>query len=356
MTTGPRPADILAVGLTTPVGLDALRAAAAIRAGITRFSESKIQSGNRKPQVLSLVEDEFLPVLDSAIQRPRSMAPARVRMLRLSTYALREASAPCTEPPPLLLALPENRPGTEDVIAPRFVEDLALQTGVKLDERNSRLYRQGGAGGLFALRDALALLAAERFPYLLVGGVDSLLGLRRLGELDAEGRLQRGSMDGFLPGEGAAFLLLGSGALCRHLGLEPLAHITGVGVGSERGHRSSKEPYRGEGLAEAFQVLFASLPAGVPKVDCVYAGFNGENMPAKEWGVAYIRSSEYFADDLRVEHPADCIGDAGVALGPIMLALAAIDFRKGYQKEPCLVWSTSEEEARAAAMVQSARR
>ena len=86
---------------------------------------------------------------------------------------------------------------------------------------------------------------------------------------------------------------------------------------------------------------------------CVYAGLNGEGLVAKEWGVAYLRSAERFAEGFEVEHPADCLGDAGAALGPILLGLAAIGLEKGYREGPCLVWSTSDREARGAALLRA---
>jgi 3-oxoacyl-[acyl-carrier-protein] synthase-1 len=139
--------------------------------------------------------------------------------------------------------------------------------------------------------------------------------------------------------------------------------VIGVGVGNEKGHRYSEEPYRGDGLAEAFADLFDPLPQDFPKVRCVYCGFNGENMPAKEWGVSCIRNRERFVDDPEIEHTADCIGDSGAALGAIMLGLAALAINEGHKPEPrpiwaredpgpCLIWSTSDREPRAAALVQ----
>ena len=38
--------------------------------------------------------------------------------------------------------------------------------------------------------------------------------------------------------------------------------MLGVGLGAERGHRYSKEPYRGEGLAQAFEDLDSAGFAG----------------------------------------------------------------------------------------------
>ncbi len=348
-------AEVLAVGMTTAVGLHARAAAAAIRAGINIAREkSSVRNKRRKRQVMSLVADKYLPPLVPALERV-GMSDANARMLQLAGGALAQAVALCGEvKPPLLLALPEVRSDFPDMVHPEFTAQLVTQAGVSLDRRSSRIYRQGGAGGLVALREGLALLAAEKAPYVVVGGVDTFLDLARLGAMDRDDRLHGSSKDGFIPGEGAAFLLLASRALRRRLRLSPLARVTGVGLGVEKGHRYSPEPYRGDGLAQAFRALFDGLPADAPKVSCVYAGFNGESMPAKEWGVAQIRNSKRFAEEMSIEHPADCLGDAGAALGPLMVALAAMGIRDGYRREPCLVWSTSDREARAAAMVRTA--
>jgi 3-oxoacyl-[acyl-carrier-protein] synthase I len=241
---------------------------------------------------------------------------------------------------PLFLAAPETA-------HPKFLAQLAAQSGAKLDLDKSAVIPKGGASGLFAIHEAIALVKSNAVPYAIAGGVDTFLDLRRLAFLDSEDRLTGASMDGFIPGEGAAFLLLGKSK-------SSLARITGVGLGSEKGHRYSKEPYRGDGLADAFRAAFASRPANAPKVHTVYAGFNGESMPAKEWGVAYLRNKDHFADPFAVEHPADVIGDAGAALGPIMVVLAALGIAGGHRSEACLVWSTSDREPRAAAIVERA--
>lgn len=120
---------------------------------------------------------------------------------------------------------------------------------------------------------------------------------------------------------------------------QSLARIISVGTGKETGHRYSAEPYRGDGLAEAFETLFDAVPPNQPKVRCVYAGFNGEEMPAKEWGVARLRNSERFADEVQVEHPADCIGNTGAAMGAIMLALV---ISGGHTPEPRPIWARDD--------------
>jgi len=60
-------------------------------------------------------------------------------------------------------------------------------------------------------------------------------------------------------------------------------------------------------------------------------------------------------DPLRIEHPADCMGDPGAAYGAIMLALAAHDIARGRCPTPCLVWAASDGEERAVALLSSAK-
>ncbi len=314
---------------------------------------------------MHLLEEKYLEPLKPELESIIS-GTAHRRMVRLGGRALAEASAGCPTPLPLLLALPEAPEGR---VAPSLLAHLAIQAGIELDVGKSATYRQGGAGALYALADALALLSTGAVQQVLVGGVDTFLDLMRLGRLDAEGRTYGSrSRLGFLPGEGAAFLLLrGNGPGARGApspsGPPAMARVLGVGTGEEKGHRYSKEPYRGEGLADAFEALFQHIPSTQPKVRCVYAGFNGEEMPAKEWGVARLRNSERFAEEVQVEHPADCIGDSGAALGPIMLGLAAVAISQGYLPEPrpiwaegdpgpCLVWCASDRAPRAAALLQ----
>jgi 3-oxoacyl-[acyl-carrier-protein] synthase I len=344
--------EVIALGVVTPVGLDAAGAAAAIRAGICRYQEAPFFDDDGEPRVMSFVPEEYLSPLADAL-RERPMGERHTRLLRLATLALQHATWPCEAPPPLFLALPEVRGESADPVGPDFVAHLALQTGVEIGPGECRLYRQGGAGGLCALAGAVELLRSGKAPLAIVGGIDSFWDPELLASLGEEGRLQRdGPSDALIPGEGAAFLLLGAPGQARRLATAPLARVAEVGLAVEAGHRYSAEPLRGDGPTAAFQKVFGAL-RGLPPVRCVYAGLNGESLPAKEWSVAYLRSSERFAEEHELQHAADCIGDAGAALGPIQLALAATGLSMGHHQAPCLVWSTSDRDARGAAVLLS---
>lgn len=350
-------ADVLDVGMVTTVGLRTATAAAAVRAGINRFRESMIPDRLLRPIVMGHLPDEDLPPLSRALKKTPDLFGRRARMLRLAGTALCEALAreDRVEPIPLLLALPDAHPGRGKALAApadeSFLVQLATQADRPFDVARSKVLIGGRAAVFPALAQALALLRSGAAGRVLVGGVDTHFDLDLLLALEGEGRIcARGVGDTYVPGEGAAFLLLttpGGGARADR---EAIARIAGAAHALEPGHRYSEVPHRGDGLAEAFEQLFDKGAARAP-VKTVYAGLNGEYLTSKEWGVASLRHRDRIAEDAAIETPADCLGDAGAALGPLLLALAAIGVKGGYRRSPCLVWSASDKAERGAAIV-----
>ncbi|EYF02871.1 hypothetical protein [Chondromyces apiculatus] len=349
----PGGADIVRVGMVSPVGLSAEVTAAAVQAGIARFQAGSILDRRFNPLVMALVATPDLPPLIPEVDAVLGLTSRQMRMLRLAGPALQECldGLPPT-PLPLLLAGPEPFPaGRPAPIGPVFLEHLARQSGRALALAHSRVFPAGRAGVFLALAAALEGLAARRYPRVVVGGVDTLLDLYLLGTLDLEERLRAdGVFDGAIPGEGAAFLLLTRPGAGDGAGGGALARMEGVGVAEELGHRYAKDtPYKGDGLDAAFRAVFAAAP-GDP-VRAVYAGFNGENFFAKEWGVAFLRHRKRFVEDHTMDHPADCVGDAGAGLGAMMVGLAAMAVAEGQRAPRCLVWGSSDLAARGAALL-----
>jgi 3-oxoacyl-[acyl-carrier-protein] synthase-1 len=343
-------AELLGVGMMTPVGVNAPSTAAAIRAGIIRTRETPLLDLRFRPYIGAFLSEEHLP--DANLPAARGLAGREQRMLRLALPALREAAEGLERPVPLMLGLPEEVDLAGGHKPVPFLKALSLASGIALDLERSRCFPQGRAAGLLALDAAVRLLAEGRVPEVLVGGVDSLLDPLVLAGLEGEGRIrQHGPADGLIPGEGAVFLWLGRMGMGKRLDRSPLVRILATAAGREPGHRYSREPYLGEGLAETCRLLFASVPAGLPPVRCVYAGFNGESFWAKEWGVTFLRSRERFVESHRLEHPAENVGDPGAAYGPLMVGIAALGLRKGYREGPILVWCSSDREARGAVLL-----
>lgn len=350
-----QPAEVLAVGMVTPLGLTAGTSAAAVRAGVARIRQTALYNRKLQPMKAGFLDDGHLSPLPVPLSLAAHAATSRhQRMLRLAGPALQEAACGYPAPLPLLLALPESWPDRRDAVGPDFLEHLVQFSQVHVDTRQSQLFRSGRAGGLIALERALHMLHSGHSRYVLVGGVDSLVDIALTASLEAEGRLHgEGLSDGLVPGEGAAFLLLSTTRRGWPEERSLCARILGVGTGQEEGHRYSEKPYRGEGLAQAFQHLFEPLTQQVAKVRTVYAGLNGESFWAKEWGVAYLRHAAYFEEQFHTEHPVEFMGDPGAALGPMMVALCVQGLQKGYREGPCLVWCSSDREERGATLLEA---
>jgi 3-oxoacyl-[acyl-carrier-protein] synthase-1 len=345
-----RAIDILAVGMITPIGTSAHETARSARAGVARLAESSVYNRRFEPMTLALVPEDALHPPGAELDEVSGLTSRQVRMLRLAHAALAEAAKTAEDiaNTPVLVGLPEALPGRADPAGHGFLKLLRAQSGIAFALDGSKVYASGRAAAFEALEAGLELLASGQARQVLIGGVDSYLDLHLLGTLDGESRvLAHGVMDGFAPGEGAAFLLLGRA----EGGVQPLARVLSAARGSEPGHRYSEQPYRGDGLAATVEKALSDAGPGLPLVPMVYAGLNGEHLGAKEWGVAYARNQAHFTQDLRVEHPVDCLGDAGAALGGILLGLAALDLHRGHSGGPVMVWSSSDREPRGAAIL-----
>ena len=350
---GPEGAWICGLGMVTSVGDCAAQTASSVRAGICRYEESAVYNRRFRPMTLALLPEDALSPLAEELQ-PASLTARQIRMLRLATTAMAEALAPLPEgrKVPLFLAAPEPLPERPAVVDAGFLDQLLVQTASagRIDRARSALFPTGRAGGLEALAAALDSLDEDQVSFALVGGLETFLDLYLLATLDVESRvLADGVMNGFAPGEGAGFLLLGS-ERAREAASTPLRVRVGrPGLAEEAGHRFSEEPYRGDGLADAVGAALATSDA-LP-VATVLSSLNGENFGAKEWGVASLRHAGELGDVHTMEHPADCFGDVGAAFAPILIGLGAIGMSKGYLPGPCLVYCSSELAPRGAVIV-----
>ncbi len=342
-------AAICGIGMITAIGGNALQTLASFRAGISRYAESPVYNKRFDPMTMALVPEDALPPLNDEVAQQKGLTSRQMRMLRLATPALQEATQPLTkpEPVPLLLAVPESMKGRALAVPDNFIELLATQTEVALDSAASNLFRTGRAAGLQALDEAIKLLDTGAHDYVLVGGVDTYLDLYLLATLDQEDRvLTDGVMDGFAPGEGAGFLLLATPAVA---GGRAIATLHKPGLADEPGYRYSKQPYQGDGLSNAMRDAINGGEAGPIKT--VLGSINGENFGAREWGVAASRNQAALAPNFRFEHPAECFGDTGAAVGPVLMGLAALGLRAGSLPGPALIWCSSEGRHRAAATI-----
>ncbi len=370
-------AVILANSVLCAAGSGSEQVWASVRAGISRITQSRVMGRNLEAIRMGLVPDDALePELPPEVQAVPLPSRAR-RMLRLAAPALRAVLADAGAPPVrLYLGLPQLSAAEAPWIK-GFALYLGKTAGVVLDAPNSRVVPSGRAAALMALELALEALRSDPSRPVIVGAVDTFLDLQLLASLETEGRLLlSGVMDGFIPGEGAAFLVLADPAAARAdaadgagAGASARAGDTGgAGAGAsaravtvqaaasvaDAGHRYGAEPARGEGLARAIDALRVRLEHA-ESVGTTFAGLNGESFDAKAWGVARVRHPDFFGPRMVLEHPADCFGDAGAALGAILLCLAATALGARHRPGPALVWAASDGESRACALMSASK-
>jgi len=282
--------------------------------------------------------------------------PRAARTVGLGGAAVR-LLAPLLKPggtiPSLVLGIgdPAKLPGG----SPGLLRDtLMRQAELRLRIESSEVLPPGRAAGLLAVHRAIERLNGGEPGPILAGGIDSYFDADRLEALDVAGRLLNDkNLDGFLPGEGAAILLLARGSTSAKgaTSARPLGRLLAPSVGSEPGHLHSEQPLRGDGLSQTIAAALGAVSQDHLPCATIYANLNGERLGAKEWGVAQIRNKRFLAEDLHVVHPAECTGEAGAAMGPLLVALAAMSAAK--RPGLALVWCSSDEAERAALCVAS---
>jgi 3-oxoacyl-[acyl-carrier-protein] synthase-1 len=328
---------IVNTGVICAIGIGTEQLSASFRTGLSGYVESPVVGRSSAPVVMAVVPEADLEALNVSLE-VEALSDRERRMLRLGGAALRQVSAGIDRPLPMFLALPEPNPGKRPTSERAFIEHLSTQSAVRVDAVASRYFELGRAGGLFALQAGVAALNADR-ESVIVGGIDTCVDLAWLARLDGERRLLGSDVkDGFVPGEGAAFLVLSR--VPRGASKEASV-VRAVGTGEDPGHRYSDAPALGVGLSAALSDALSRTPQ-LPAVKTCFAGLNGEHFGAKEWGVANSRHGKLFDRALAFEHPADCFGDVGAAMGPLLIALADQTLRTQQRPGPMLVWASSD--------------
>ena len=340
-------AVIVGVGMMTAVGFSAPETIASVRAGVMSFSEIDARDRSFEPFVVAEVPEDGLPPLAQAVADTRGLSDREQRLVRLAAMPLLECLRTAGRPLPalpLILALPETETA-RSLDRARLLRLLAVQVDGAFDVPRSECGFKGRAGGLLAIERAAQLVRTGRADWALAGGVDTFRALYVLGTLDRDRRVKSSqNLDGFIPGEGAGFVLIASAAVAKSLDLRPLAVPSGVVSGSEPGHLACEEPYRGDGLATATAQLLTAARLSSPITE-VWSSMNGESYWAKEWGVAFLRNREAFKPDHAIHHPADCFGDTGAACGPLLVSLAARSLARA--PGPVLIYASSDGGERA---------
>lgn len=306
---------IIGLGLCTPLGLTARATQVELAAGTVRFFETDVLDGAGEP-----VRASVLKLLEPRLSRTERMVSLAMTALR---DAMKDATRPGLERLPLLLALPEPGSG-----APFEVEGVlgslqGVAAPVRLVVSKDSLFQEGRAGFFHALAEASRLLDSRRASWVLVGGVDSMCDRESLAHHARTGRsLGPSTRDGILPGEGAGFILLTTGATASQRRLETHGWVVGCSRSREPSSFLQRQPQLAEGLTDAFRQLRLHPRVGARRVDHVLSCQTGETFWAREFNYAYLRNASLMPEPLTMGLIAESLGDVGAAAGAIQLGRA----------------------------------
>lgn len=348
------PIVITALGALTPVGANAEQSNAAIAAGMVRVNEhAYYECAPEDPEW-----DDTLPLYVSDVPLLDPFTDGSDRLLELAIPALTEVVGKAKftrrqlERCGFMLALPQADKAIHPLNLPaQFIPELCRRTG--LTTFNLWKTTQAGHTGVFTLLpSAIQKLNDGQLDACIVGGVDSHLLEERLNLLDNTWRLRSDrTVDGFIPGEAAAFVLLETAAHASARGAPILARLGDLGEGREPETLTSTKQSTGQGLAQAIEQ--ALRPSATPTVETVYASLNGESYYAFEWGIVLTRLHETLQTMKTLIHPADCVGDVGAATGALLLACAASTLQQQPASAPrSLLWTASDTDHRMALTLQ----
>jgi 3-oxoacyl-[acyl-carrier-protein] synthase I len=231
---------------------------------------------------------------------------------------------------PVLLALPETRPG--------LGADLPRKVAASLTRRipglQVALSGSGHAAAGAAFRQAREYVSYNQTSCIAVVGADSYLHRDTIAWLDDHRQLHaRYNAWGFIPGAAAGACLLCHPSLAQIQRRPPRAFLEAIALDQE------EVPLKTEGvcLGRALSRIVESLLDGQPECvvfDAFYCDQNGESYRADEIGFMLTRASGRFRDSSAFIAPADCWGDVGATSLPLFVALAVEAADRGYAAGP----------------------
>ncbi|MFO7563125.1 MAG: beta-ketoacyl synthase N-terminal-like domain-containing protein [Enhygromyxa sp.] len=304
------PVRVLGHGLACPVGLTTNTALAAMHAGVKRIIESERVRDSRG----DFARASMLTQLDQDTPRTK-------RALHMARFAIAHACAPLSSggvpPVPCFLALPSpafGQPLDLVLICRHLSEVVRDRVGVELAFDQRRMFTQGRAAAFLALREAMAALTRGECAVALVGGLDSQVDPTTLGVLADNIRILCASNpDGLIPGEGAAFLLLGNEHAAS---MHQVGRVTSCAIASEPHPRGLGGPNIGLGLTSLFGELRKSRNR---RFDAVISAQTGESTFERALAYAYLRNAAWMPEPMRLTVMGTLVGDAGAAAGAMAL-------------------------------------
>jgi 3-oxoacyl-[acyl-carrier-protein] synthase I len=339
--------SIMGFGAITPVGLTAWQTCAAIRAALSRFSETGFE---HKPTIEPVIGAE-VPLYPPAVR-----GFTFSRLVAMAAQAIRECCNNYSIDPlrtALLMGIRESYRAPEfSSWTPQSLR-YAVEKELGIQFNSASLVLEGGNTAVFQGLDvARQLLNSGKVEACIVGGVDSYLNSVDLQRFGLAYRLKRQDVtQGFIPGEAAAFIVVSN----RKRVQQQIAkgYIFGLGLAKEDETVTvlSDGFPTGKGMQSAFESALRDAEIGESKIQLRVSDLNGEHYRSVDSMLAvsrcYRSHRDYFATCL----PASSVGEVGAAVGALMIIVAIVSMLKGYAPGTLALCDASADVGQRAACV-----
>jgi len=346
---------ISAIAGVTPIGGNIDQTCCAIRAGINLFDEHEIyECEPHDPEW-----DPALPLVVSAYPFNDPLADGFTRMVDMGIQSLKEIvsnlkiSRKDLSRCGLFLALPEQDKTIDSwQLKEKFINTLCGKTGLGGFTKKEIIF-QGRTGGLRQLHSAMSHISSGQLDYCIIAGVDSLLADDRIQYFDKNWRIKSDrTADGFIPGEASVMFAIEKSKTAQSRGIDSIASIEAIAFNHESNAVTGDKQSSGIGCSEVLESV--TLQAGTKSaIEWTISDMNGESYTGREWGTVLVRNGEKFSPNHQLDHPVDCVGELGAAMGPLMVSIAAHAFRHDYHKSnEVYLTNSSDNGDRAAALLK----
>jgi 3-oxoacyl-[acyl-carrier-protein] synthase I len=344
---------VTGLGMITSVGPDAVRACAAIRAGMSRPRELPAA-----PLLVDPASGEEAAILAHPVDGVTNGFVLVGAWMSLALECLDDLVTYAALPAPedvvfwgrtgLLVVVPSDLlgrfgEGGDDLAALElaYLAPLVAQWKRPLEQTATALVPAGNAGGIAAIERAVALLGQRACERVIVLAADSFVDSLSLDWL-AETRRLKGPDNpvGLSPGEAASCILLESLAVAKHRQGRVEAFVEGVALS-----RQDRTQSNAKGLSAAIRACLAQAQAqdGTPCTGmALVSDIDGQPWRAQELGAVMVDCADLLPG-ARVSAPATSLGHTGGASALVGACVTVRSFVRGYaHARRALVVASSE--------------
>ncbi|PUB17265.1 3-oxoacyl-ACP synthase [Yoonia sediminilitoris] len=335
--------NLVAAGMVTAVGLDWLSTCAALRGRLDGFEETVFLGPKQ------------VPLVGAPVHLPRPWQGEK-RLIHLAAGAihdlLSQAGAQSADAELVICLAEQDRPGAIHVDVNRLLRLLQEHTGFR-PVSDAIVLREGRTAGGIALGHAQNIVQSTGRPVIILG-VDSYLNARTITHYTAENRLLCDKVsDGFIPGEGAAAVLLsadGHGVRLSGVGLgqEPAALLN---VDAE-GYPNA--PFRCDGMASAYRSALGAAGSSLDQTGLKMSDHIGESYWFNQSALAMQRVQRIRSPVQPIWGLGSLLGNVGASAMPALLGWALAAKQRGYAPPKPIIIETSRDDGHCAAVVLEA--